>query len=78
MKLPFTFRFLPQLNVYLVILVGSYSHELCSGEDDGVELSVSEYLNISAGGFHNVQSWLVLVHAVDNYLQQIRTHKQDQ
>ena len=48
---------------YLVILIGCNCSELCARKDDGVEILPVEVLDVT--GLHNMQSWLVAVHAVD-------------
>ena len=53
---------------YFVILVGSDCHELRSGEDEHVVLTLIHFSN--ACRFDHVQPRLVLVHAVDNDLRE--------
>ena len=60
-----------QTYTYLVILIGSDCGELRAGENESLEILPVQVVDVV--GLHHMEAWLVLVHAVDNNLQQRAT-----
>lgn len=53
-----------------MVLIGGYRDEGCLWEDVGTEGRVFGAEGIVLVSFHNVKSWLVLVHGVEDNLEE--------